>query len=152
MVNGAAHAASGDLTIGDLVKQNYVIAYIDLAQGYVGRAPHGDEGGRLLLEDAWLMLGQYGIQMDQEGNLAGIQRPFAFLPIEMSDGINTIRVFPSSVIWFSDLRDDDLRTLGNAVLRGIAMAKEVRRKMRAQRSGITIAPPNLKLPPMPRKQ
>jgi hypothetical protein len=139
-LNGAAHDTP---TAADLL--HWVIAYVDLAQGFCGRLAR-ETGGVFFLEDAYTVLGGYQV------GAQGVGRAFILTPCEMLAGVREKEVRPVHVLRLGTLADGDLRAMTDLILKAIGVAEQMRSAVVAQRAGITVMPAGTKLPPMPARR
>lgn len=126
--------------------RDWTIALVDHAQGYVGKRI-GDIGGRVTLDPAYTLVGGYQLSGQGAARMRGL------LPIEMLADITRITVSYSVVHHLDELSDADFADVAEQILKGVAIAEELRKAIRAQRSGVVLAPAGAKLPtivPKPR--
>lgn len=130
--------------------RDWSICYVDAGQGFVGLMRRGPDGqplvtsdGACLLDPCYLMMGNYQIGPQ------GVHRARAILPVEMLVDQLAWPVKPCMVLHLRQLSEGDFEVMANPIRMGVEQAENVRRELRAQRSGISLVGAGAKLPPFP---
>lgn len=135
--------------------RDYAMAYVDLTSGYIGRPIDGDDTGGhgggtwVTLRPAWVFFGGYNMQGDPRTGQMNVGRQLAVLPIEMWCDVHEKRTRYLSLERLSAMSEGDFHALGKQLVGMLAQASQLRENLRAQRSGLVMAMPGVKLPPPP---
>jgi hypothetical protein len=123
--------------------REWVIAYAGSAgQGYVGR-PQSVGEGEVVLSTPYVLSSGYLVGGTPQAKQ--IARPYILFPLELVVAPTKLVVRYAALLWLRDLDAADFKQVARSLVAAIEEAESMRAGIKAQRSGIVLAPTGLKV-------